>query len=466
VNCSQVHPAAQPGAAATLGLDARNATTPAWSGTIGRPLVVVGGTSYGTTDGHCIVAADVATGHVDWIAAAPADHPDLFDVVADPTTVLAATGVDVGQAPADVSPMVDQLVAYDPQTGHRRWDVEFPYNGQGMPAALIGTDVVVSMADGSLLGLTEQSGLQRWHDPPPPGCAGTTSDGVEPNAALIGTASPGAALTAVVAYLCPGGDSIAEVDVVNGATRWTWRVPEGWELAAQTAAVVVTGPPGGAIVIAPISPDPPANAPAAIAPAPGPAVATRLADSYGYSEHSDVVVLDSSTGHPMWDLTDVVGQVASAGGAGTLCVLNDFGADCRDATDGAFRWSVAWPGDHASATYPALSCIDQAAISQPCDVGVNGRLYVALGAASAPAYPSGPLPPTPSGAFMVAAFSMSNGAVVSRIPLPEFNNPGTDHAVSLAVPPAVLLVADGTVLVSPQFDETDVVEAFAQPVAG
>jgi hypothetical protein len=52
---------------------------------------------------------------------------------------------------------------------------------------------------------------------------------------------------------------------------------------------------------------------------------------------------------------------------------------------------------------------------------------------------------------------------VASVTLPAFNNSRSDHAVSLAVPPAVLAVGDGMVLVSPQFEETDVVEAFSEP---
>jgi hypothetical protein len=55
---------------------------------------------------------------------------------------------------------------------------------------------------------------------------------------------------------------------------------------------------------------------------------------------------------------------------------------------------------------------------------------------------------------------MDTGKVMSRLPLPAFDVQ-SDHAVSLGLPPAVLVVADGLALVSPQFEETDTVEAFA-----
>ena len=71
-----------------------------------------------------------------------------------------------------------------------------------------------------------------------------------------------------------------------------------------------------------------------------------------YSQTTDVVVLDPGSGRTLWDLTDVVGQLLTAGGAGTLCVLTDAGADSRSALDGAPRWSITWPGSNASSQPP------------------------------------------------------------------------------------------------------------------
>jgi hypothetical protein len=60
---------------------------------------------------------------------------------------------------------------------------------------------------------------------------------------------------------------------------------------------------------------------------------------------------------------------------------------------------------------------------------------------------------------------MATGAILSTLTLPSFDNTGSDQGVSLSLPPAVLLVADGQVLVSPQFEATEVVEALAAPRA-
>jgi outer membrane protein assembly factor BamB len=440
---------------------------PVWSADVGRPSLVEGGTAYGTAEGHCVVAFDLATGGVVWSTASPSGHPVLSAVTADASIVLAATGVEVGQAPGGVFPAVDELAAYDRSTGLLRWAVAIPNDGQGMPGMLTGSVVVVTEADGSLRGLSESDGHQLWRDSAPRRCTGNSTDQLDPNASVIGLDSDGGRVSAVIAYACPAGGTVAAVDPSNGAMQWTWQVPTGWDIDAQMAATIDTGTSGARLAVVPISLVPAANAPRVVAPPPGPLRHTTITNVYGYSEANDVVVLNPATGRPLWDLTDVPGQALSAiGGAGSLCILTDAGADCRGAMDGAPRWSATWPGRYASATYPALSCIDQAPTMQPCAVSANGLLYLALATSSAPAYPPTPGPPSHSGTFLITALNLATGTTLATTPLPAFGNPQSDHSVSLALPPAILVVANGLVLVSPQFGETDVVQAFVQPRSG
>jgi hypothetical protein len=104
------------------------------------------------------------------------------------------------------------------------------------------------------------------------GCGGSPSS-LTP---LSGGVAP-----AVIAFGCPeASGSLAEVDPSNGSVLWTWKVPEGWELDPQTAAVVNTGAHEGYVVAAPISLIPKSNAARGIAVAPGPAVDTKIA-GYG-----------------------------------------------------------------------------------------------------------------------------------------------------------------------------------------
>jgi len=90
-------------------------------------------------------------------------------------------------------------------------------------------------------------------------------------------------------------------------------------------------------------------------------------------------------------------------------------------------------------------------------------MFVVTATGSAPAYPLQPGPPTPAGAFLLTELELATGRTVASLTLPSFNNPYTDHGVSLFMPPAVLVAAAGLVLVSPQFEDTGVVEAFAFP---
>jgi outer membrane protein assembly factor BamB len=443
------------------------ASTPVWSAEDGRPTVVVGDTAYGTAKGRCIAAVDVATGNVAWSVTPPSDHPSLFAVIADPSIVLASSGAPAGNGPGLDAPVVDGLVAYDAATGAAMWEVALPDDGQGMPALLTGSVVVVTQADGSVDGLSESDGHQLWKDPAPKGCSTSdTQDGTEPNAAMVGTASDDGSVTAVVGYACPAGGGVAAIDPSNGTARWRWQIPTGWDLEPQMAATVDTGSSSGTVVAATISLIPPANAPAIVAQPPGPEIPTQIPNVYNYAQTSDVVVLDPGTGRPLWDLTDVVGDLVTAGGAGTFCVLTDAGADCRDAHTGEARWSRTWPGNNAGPAAPALNCIDESVGATSCVVSANGLLYIALASPSAPAYPPGPGPATAADAFQITALNMTTGTTTATIPLPSFNNTQSDHAVSLEVPPAVLAVGDGMVLVSPQFEETDDVQAFADQGSG
>ena len=465
VSCSIPSASAASSPTTTVAAKAQSVAVPVWAAAVGRPSTVVGGTAYGTgsTDGNCITAIDVATGRVEWTVAPPAGHPTLFDVVADPSTVLAATGANPGNGPGLDAPTVNQLAAYDSATGRLRWELALPDDGQQMPGLLAGSFLVVAEADGSLLGLSETNGHQIWRDRAPKGCAAGTQDGLQPNAAVLGLGPIVGGVPTVIATSCAEAGGIVAIDAANGARRWTWNVPKGWELDPQMSNTVSTGAPEGTAVAAVIGLIPPANAPATVAPAPGPLLPTTIANVYGYAETDDVVMLDAFTGHTLWDLTDVVGQLLPVGGAGSICVLTDAGADCRSATDGAARWSMNWAANNASASHPAMQCMDQAGSGQSCAVTADGLLYLALPTASTPGYLPLPGPSSPAGTFVVAALRMDTGKVVTKLPLPAFVDAGSSIATSLSAPPAVLIAADGLVLVTPDYEETDVVEAFAAP---
>jgi outer membrane protein assembly factor BamB len=278
----------------------------------------------------------------------------------------------------------------------------------------------------------------------------------------------GAGPDVAVGYQCAGtgGGGVVAVDAATGGPVWSWPMPGGWEGDWQVAGNADRGATGGDVVAVPISELPSAVRPAVVAPAPGPLLPTKIANVYGSSQENDVVVLDAASGQPLWDLENVAAQALSVvGGAGSLCVLTAVGADCRAALTGASLWSANWPGAKASSQIPALNCVDMAAIAQPCAVTANGSLYLALATDAAPADANPPGPPEP-GIFVLAELNMATGATVASLPLPGFSAGPDGIGVSLEGPPAVLLAAGGLVLVSPQFQETDVVEAFAAPASG
>ena len=438
-------------------------SAPVWSGVMGRPSTVVGGTAYGTgPEGRCTTAFDVATGRVQWTVAPPADHPNLFDIVADATTVLAATGHAETPGPGLNLPLISELVAYNSHTGRARWSVTIPDDGQKIPALLTGSTVVVSEEDGTVLGLSEQTGHPLWRDRAQHGCPDNMPPGFQPNAVVLGPGSPVGGTPTAIVMTCEGG-SIAAVDAATGAMLWTWRVPSGWNVEPQLSNTVDPGTPGGVAVAASIGLIPPANAPKRIAAPPGPLRPTSIDNVYGLEAGGDLVVLDSRTGRVRWDLTGVAGEVVPVGGAGSICAVTEAGIDCRRAADGGPAWATTWLARNASHQWPALGCMSLAAGANPCAATVGDLLYAALPTASTPAYRPLPGPQTPAGIFVLCSLRLDTGEVMGRLPLPAFVDSQSSIAISLASPPGVLAVGDGFALVTPEYAETDAVEAFATP---
>jgi len=454
------------GAAAALGLDAQGATAPVWSARTGNALAVEGDWSFGIdyvddSGTACVVATNLASGRIQWAAKPPADHPSLLGLIADSTTILAAVGNQFGQAPAFVADFTTGLAAYDPATGTPRWKFSFPQDSQTVPAVLAGGVVVVTEADGTVVGLDESDGQQLWKNPARGTCPEWQA-ALGPEAVPVGplTLSGTGQTVAVVGYGCLTAGGVEALNPEDGSTVWNWAVPEGWSLNTQMLTTVDTGPPTGDVPVVPISLVPAANAPPVTAPDPSPAVPTVIDNPYDPSQANDVVVLDSATGQPLWDLKGAAGQaIAAVGGVGSLCILTDSGADCRTAGDGAPRWSYYWPGNGASGTFPPLECIDRAVISQSCAISADGHLYVALATDAAPADDNPETLPPRAGLFDLTELDLVSGAQLSRIPLPAYDDPD-GIGVCLAGPPAVLQVSDGLALVSPQFQEGDVIEAF------
>ncbi|MFI5287637.1 MAG: PQQ-binding-like beta-propeller repeat protein [Candidatus Dormibacteria bacterium] len=463
VSCSVPRVKAVSSSTATPAAKSLGIASPVWAGAIGRPSTIVGGIAYGTgPEGRCTMAFDVATGRSEWTVAPPADHPNLFDVVADATTVLAATGQSEAPGPGLNAPLISELVAYNSATGRERWSVTIPDDGQKVPALLTGSTVVVSEEDGTLLGLNEQNGHQLWRDRPQRGCPDDMPPGFQPNAAVIGLGTSAGGTPTAIVLSCEGASMVA-VDAATGATRWTWEVPAGWNIEPQFSNTVDAGTPGGVAVAAFIGLIPPANAPKTIAPPPGPLRPTRIGNVYGFAAGGDMVVLDGLTGRVRWALTGVAGSVMPLGGAGSICVVTDAGIDCRRAADGSPQWATTWVAKNASQQWPALGCMSLAGGAQPCVITAGDLLYVALPTAATPAYLPLPGRQSAPGAFVLTSLRLDTGKVMARLPLPAFVDSQASIAISLASPPGVLAVGDGLALVTPEYAETDVVQAFTMP---
>lgn len=467
--CPKPGSRARPGAPATLGLSSLGATAPLWSATYGTPLAIQGSLAF--VGSPCLAAISAPTGAVVWV---DRNSSQLGWLAADRSVLLAARMVTLGRGNEFVAAWVDGLEALGPANGHPLWEVSFAPDEQQMPAVLAGGTVVVTLDNGTVEGLSETTGHRIWEDPRPAACRGTGGPGT-PLAAPVGLGLPAtkaSGATAVVSYICQDTagssvSSIASIDARTGARAWTWRVPDEWQLQWQPTTSVASGGVGRAGVVAVVlgpAPSLDGTTPSGATGA-APARRTTLADRYDTGP-SDIVVLDVANGRPLWELDDLPTPFAAVGGEGSVCALTEVGADCRSAADGAQRWARYWPSAGASAAFPALDSIAQAGAGEDDGAVVAGdRLYVALSTGAAPpdaGPPSGDIPALPV-RFDVQGIDLATGRVLLRLPLPAYNGGDDSVEVSLNSPPAPLLVPGSTLLVSPQLDGSDVVEAFHLP---
>jgi hypothetical protein len=110
-----------------------------------------------------------------------------------------------------------------------------------------------------------------------------------------------------------------------------------------------------------------------------------------------------------------------------------------------------------------MGCMSLAGGAQPCAITAGDLLYVALPTATTPAYRPLPGPQSPPGTFVLTSLRLDTGTVMTRLPLPAFVDAQSSIAISLASPPGVLAVGDGFALVSPEYADTDAIQAFAVP---
>jgi outer membrane protein assembly factor BamB len=306
----------------------------------------------------------------------------------------------------------DRLVGFDPSTGTQRWSLALADDGQGVPAEIEGSVVVVAQADGTIVGIDATTGRQRWLDAVPDRCPTQPQDGLTPSAAVL----PGAA-SATVMRRCKTGDQLTRLRPVTGEVAWTLVLPRGGRIAYP--ATVEHSPPG----------------------------------PHGYETRS-LLAVATDTGKPQWQLHDVPAAAGVFGGAGRLCIASGYGTACYRAQNGDLSWERS----------PAVSPRDEPGSEMGGIAAVGGKLYTVVPTAAAAKIPLGSTTyRSDPGTFRLQAADMRTGRVQSDVGLPAFYGGPNGVVVSPSTPPGVVAVSGGLVLVSPQLSETRVIEAFALP---
>lgn len=435
-SCSSAQVTPQPGAPSSLGLTAAKGSAPLWSARTG-PVMTVSGSEGLSVKGECLLAFATSDGHELW-RWSDSGHPFIGGAVATDTTVVVATGASVGTAPAAVFPVTTHLSGLDASNGHELWSRTLPEDGQSIPAVFAGSTLVVSLADGTVLGIQPTTGSTVWSDKPPASChLGTISaPGVNAAVVLGGT-------TATVEYLCATATSVSDphdgmavgLDPANGATEWTFR-PGGWvpnyqaTIASSDGTIALFGSGTSGIK--------------------GPSFRWDLGPK-AYNSY-EVIGVDEAAGRPLWKMTGVPVDTAVYSGSNQLCVGSQFGVSCRAARTGTqiFEWQppvVPTQGANGGMGPAAVALADVLYLVAPTQAAsqINPELTTQR---SAP------------GTFRLLAIDMANGNLGLSIPLPAYYGGSNGVVVSVMTPPRVQAAGPGIVLVSPQSHETDVTEAF------
>jgi len=434
--CSSTNIHSVAGASPALGLTSAAGASPVWSGRTGWIAATSETESFSVENG-CVLAFTVSDGQQQW-SWSDQKHPYVGGAIADNAIAVVATGNDVGTGPADAYPVVDHLVGLDAATGRELWSRPLANDGQSIPAVFAGADVVVSLADGAVLAIDPTTGATAWSDPAPASCHLGPPNGPSVDAAVV-AGGP----SATVEYNCLTGvdhvnnndNMVAELNPANGTMEWSWQ-PGGLSLEYQSSvassdgviAVVDAGGSGSEV----------------------PGTEWGLGPT-GYQTY-EVVGIDQTDGRPLWKLTTVPTDAAVYAGPAQLCVVSQFGVSCRAARTGAQTWEWRPVVVPASGAMPMMG-------NAPADDG--GILYLIAPTVAAARIDTGSTTQRSGpGIFRLVAVNLAGGAVTLSIPLPAFYGGPDGVVVSLISPPGVEAVSDGTVIISPQFHETDITEAF------
>jgi outer membrane protein assembly factor BamB len=416
------------------GLEVGQADSPKWSGEVSAALAVAGTRAFSDSGGACVSEIDASSGAAGWSWAA-GGSAIVMGAVATEDAVVVATGHSHGTAPAAVMPATDRVVGLDPRTGVRRWSVEVGQDGQSVPAVVSDGSAIIAKADGSLLGVDAVTGRSEWVVPAPAGCTSSkalTSPDVAVNL-LPGVGG------AIVDYHCDGPERLVQLDASSGAARWTRSLPDGWAVQYQSPAA------SDATVLG------------VLVSGNGAAIAPLRSSSHDVSATTgtvSLIALNAATGAPLWQVDGISSAAGAYSGAGRLCTASGSGATCYAEASGAQSWQRASSAPPSSS---GLSSFGDGVVAE------NGLLHVVEATAAATSIPpeSTTYRAAP-GTFVLETIDMSTGRVLDSRALPAFDGGPDQVDVSPDSPPGVVGAADGVTLVSPQLDETTVIEAFAR----
>ncbi|GAB3613397.1 hypothetical protein GCM10027415_17370 [Humibacter ginsengisoli] len=381
--------------------------------------------------GGCLYELSAATGAPGWSWSTPGPS-SVMGAVASKDIVIVATGTNHGHAPAAVYPVTDRITGLDPKSGHQRWSLGLGEDGQGVPAAIYGRLAVVAKANGSVVGIDTSHGTRRWAAPMVAGCQNNRGlSGVSATVNLLrGPPVP------MVAYQCAPAQRIVQLSAATGAASWSWTLPPGRTVDAQTTA----GSDSGLLGV--------------LVSGSGVPIATQRPPAGqgqdGYNTDSLLAVSDV-TGEPQWEVDGISSTAGVYAGQGRLCTVSAFASTCFESATGTQSWNRAAlvpPSHGGSDMFSAMADDRVLHIVEPTVAAgtIPGESTI---------YRSQP------GTFALVGFDIATGRLLNATRLPAFYGGPNQVVVSVDSPPGVVAVTGTHTIVSPQFRETATVEAFS-----
>jgi len=430
--CAGPAVSSQPGAPASLGLTRGDATMPVWSAGPDVAVLAAGdglalAQAFGSSSaGSCLIGLSPDTGATLW--SWPSGHPRLvMNAELSTRLALVATGDFHDNGNAMSYAATNRLTGLDPQTGAQLWTLSLADDGQGVPAGVDGTVVVVAEQDGTVVGLDAHTGHLLWMQRRPVDCAVTGTSDLTPAAVLLSATPP------TVLYPCTAQQQVARLDPTTGRSVWTSRLPAGWTLDGTSAAVAT-----GVIAV--------------VGSGPGETTARHRNASGAPPGYETVALLglQVDTGRVTWQVDGLTQGSAVTTAGNLLAVVDSFAVTALRPADAAqvWRWQPVVPAtpDSNTAMRVAISGAQLYAIDDTAAASAIPR--------ESTTYRSAP------GTFQLDTLDVTSGRVLSTRPLPAYYGGDQGVVVSPSAPPSVAGVSGTDVFVNPGGGADGVVETF------